>query len=145
MSFDPVFLWSDFFLWLLVVAGIAGGFRARKSVAFVAAWQKLRANRTAVCAMTVLAAFLLVGLLDSLHYRERLPDAPGQTKAVYGVEVRSALDALLSHLREGHEKTYSAPFAMRLYAMQSVETPTGTVRDYPRLTFGGADLPGESA
>jgi peptide/nickel transport system permease protein len=145
MPFEPVFLWSDFFLWLLVAAGIASWLAARRSESARLSLQKLLSKPTAVASMTVLAAFFAVGLLDSLHFRERLPDVPGQQHAAYGVEALSVLDLLFSHLREGHEKTYSAPFAMRLYTLENVDGPTGTVRAHPRLKFGGAGLPGEAA
>jgi peptide/nickel transport system permease protein len=55
--------------------------------------------------------------------------------------VRSALDALLTPLREKVEKTYSAPFATHLYAKETMTGPDGReVRDFPRLKHGGAHL-----
>jgi peptide/nickel transport system permease protein len=44
-------------------------------------------------------------------------------------------------LRDGQEKTYSAPFATHLFAKESIELPDGRiVRDYPRLVHGGSHL-----
>jgi peptide/nickel transport system permease protein len=58
---------------------------------------------------TILCVFLLIGLMDSLHYRPRLEKAPATdatpAAARYAVEVRSLLDALLFDLREQHERT----------------------------------------
>jgi len=89
----------------------------------------------------VLAAFILIGLLDSLHYRPRLEVVAGQSANGYGSEVRSALDALLLPLRSGTEKTYSAPLATHLYARETVELPDGTqARVFPRLKHGGVHL-----
>jgi peptide/nickel transport system permease protein len=88
----------------------------------------------------ILAIYAGIGLLDSLHYVERLPEVPGK-EAQYSGEVRSALDALLTPLREKVEKTYSAPFATHLYAKETMTGPEGReVRDFPRLKFGGAHL-----
>lgn len=89
---------------------------------------------------TILLAFILIGLLDSLHYRIRLDGEPGQ-KAQYSIEVLSVLDAVATPLRTRNEKTYSAPFATRLYAKETIDVPgQGAVRDYPRLKFGGKHL-----
>ncbi|GHU06250.1 oligopeptide transport integral membrane protein [Betaproteobacteria bacterium] len=146
MSFLPVMLWSDALIWLLVLAALGLGWFSRRSPSLCRSWGRLGKNAVAMGAATVLCAFLLVGLLDSLHYRLRLPSAPGQqAEAIYSVEVLSVLDYLLKDLRDGHEKTYSAPFASRLYAKETLETPEGMVRDFPRLKYGGAHLKDESA
>jgi peptide/nickel transport system permease protein len=93
----------------------------------------------------VLACFLGVGLLDSLHYRPRLPAQSAETPVAYSVQVHSALDALLAPLRTRLEKTYSAPLATRLYQKESVEQPDGsTVREFPRLQHGGRHLEDEA-
>lgn len=140
MSFQPIFLWSDLLLWLLVVvATVLGGLSSRVPH-LRQAWARLGHSGVGMASATLLVVFLVVGLLDSLHYRLRLPPAPGQTQVAYGVEVLSALDGLLDGLRSRNEKTYSAPLATRLYAKESIETPEGTVRDFPRLKHGGIHL-----
>ncbi|MCL2076148.1 MAG: ABC transporter permease [Betaproteobacteria bacterium] len=147
MSIQVVFLWSDILLWLLCFAALVFGLRSMRVIHLARGWAKLARNPVATGTATVLAAFLLVGLLDSLHYREALPsvpDAEENAEIRYGVEVISVLDYLLHPLRTQHEKTYSAPFATRLYAMESVESPTGIARIYPRLAHGGAHLDDES-
>jgi peptide/nickel transport system permease protein len=89
---------------------------------------------------TILLAFLLVGLLDSLHYRVALDGKPGEKKQ-YAIEVLSVLDLLAAPMRTKNEKTYSAPFATRLYAKETVDVPgRGTVREFPRLKHGGSHL-----
>lgn len=140
MSFQVVILWSDMLVWLLVAAGVGLGFLIARSEPLLAAWRRVGASRMGMASATVLVAFVAVGLLDSLHYRARLPGADGQPET-YAVEVLSALDALATPLRTHHEKTYSAPFATRLYAKETIELPGGgQVRDYPRLKYGGAHL-----
>ena len=89
---------------------------------------------------TVLLAFIAIGLFDSLHFRLQLDGKPGQ-KASYAVEVLSVLDVLAAPLRTRNEKTYSEPFATRLYAKETIDLPGGeTVRGYPRLKHGGSHL-----
>jgi len=140
MGFQIVVLWSDVLIWLLVAAGIALGVLIARNPPLLAAWRRVGANRVGMASATVLLAFILIGLLDSLHYRVQLEGKPGQ-KASYAIEVLSVLDALAAPLRLRNEKTYSEPFATRLYAKETIDVPgQGTVRDYPRLKHGGKHL-----
>ena len=140
-----VLLWSDVLIWLLVVASVVLGGMSWRNPPLQAAWRRLGRSRPGMAAATVLLAFVLVGLADSLHYRPRLENAdPGQP-TVYAVEVLSALDAIAAPLRTRNEKTYSAPLATRAYAKESIELREAdgrvrTVRDFPRLKFGGIHL-----
>ena len=135
-----VVLWSDVLVWLLVLAGLGFAMMVRRQPPLRAAWARVGQHRIGMASATVLLAFVLVGLLDSVHYREALPAKAGQ-KVQYAVEVRSVLDALATPLRTKNEKTYSAPLATRLYAKETREVEgVGTVRDYPRLKHGGQHL-----
>ncbi|MFZ1444246.1 MAG: ABC transporter permease [Candidatus Dechloromonas phosphoritropha] len=139
-GFEIVVLWSDMVIWLLVAAGIAGAVAIARNPPLPSAWRRVGANRAGMAAATLLLAFIVIGLLDSLHYRVQLEGKPGQ-KPVYAIEVLSVLDALLTPLRTRNEKTYSEPFATRLYAKETIDLPGGqTIRDYPRLKHGGAHL-----
>ena len=104
------------------------------------AWQRLWQMPMAMATGLILLVFVVIALLDSLHYRPMLPSQAGQ-KPQYSIEVISVLDTMLHTLRENKEKTYSAPLATQLYVKESVILANGTVvRDYPRLKFGGALL-----
>ncbi|MBI2305733.1 MAG: ABC transporter permease [Rhodocyclales bacterium] len=148
MPIQPVLLWSDFFIWLLVAAGVGAAWWSARQPLLAAAWGRVGHNRVGVAAATLLAAFALVGLLDSLHYRPQLPAKAGASpgeKINYSVEVLSLLDGLLTPLRTRVEKTYSEPLATRAYAKEMMEVrqedgSLRTLRDYPRLRFGGAAL-----
>lgn len=140
IGFQIVVLWSDILIWLLVVAGVGFGILIARNPPLLAAWRRVGASRIGMASATILLGFILVGLLDSLHYRVQLAGEPGQ-KVRYGIEVLSVLDALAAPLRARNEKTYSAPFATRLYAKETIDLPGGgTVRDYPRLKHGGKHL-----
>ncbi len=137
----PIVLWTDALVFLLVACGVGWGFYISRREYLLASWRRVGESRAGMAALTVLAAFILIGLLDSLHYRPRLEAVAGQSANGYGSEVRSALDALLLPLRSGTEKTYSAPLATHLYARETVELPDGTqARVFPRLRHGGAHL-----
>ena len=133
----PVLLWSDALLFLLLLSVMASAWWSRRQDHLRLAWARVAENGVAMAAATLLAAFVLVGTLDSLHYRAALPVEEGKP-APYAVEVTSALDALLMPLKTRMEKTYSAPLAARLFAKESLEGEAG--RDFPRLRYGGVHL-----
>jgi len=157
MPFQPVLLWSDLLIWLLVLAGVASAWLSARKPMLRSAWRRVAGNRAGMASATVLAAYLVVGLLDSLHYRPRLESRepvsaakPGPQAPVYAVEVLSLLDFLLTPLRTQIEKTYSEPLATRAYAKEAIEIrdTEGKVRqtrDFPRLKYGGAHLGDDEA
>ncbi len=146
LPFQPVLLWTDALLLLLFVAAVLAALRARYSPPLRANWLKVGRRPVGMAAAVVLLAFVVVGALDSLHYRARLPQAEGVQPGAangprYSAEVLSALDALLAPLRLRTEKTYSAPFAAILYQKETVELAEGgQARVYPRLVYGAAHL-----
>lgn len=136
----PVLLWSDALILLLLALVAAGFWLARHNETLRAPLRAVLASPMGASTGLILALYAAIGLLDSMHYVERLPEVPGKA-AQYSGEVRSALDALLTPLRVSVEKTYSAPFATRLYAKETITGPDGReTRDYPRLKYGGAHL-----
>ncbi len=139
MNVKPVILWTDALIFLLLAAVLALVWFIRRHEHLKAPWQKVAQRPMATGAALVLAVFVVIGLLDSLHYRERLPDFSADSPQ-YSVEVLSVFDALVGELRTRQEKTYSAPLAMQLYAKEFIERDGVTVRDYPRLKYGGAHL-----
>lgn len=140
MSFMPVILWTDALIFLLIAVGIVSAWYIRRRPHLVVPWRRIAQSRVGVVSLLVLSLFMLVGVLDSLHYRAALPEQ-GSGLTVYSPEVLSVFDHLVSGLRLHTEKTYSAPLAVHLYAKESIALPDGKVtRDYPRLKYGGAQL-----
>jgi len=140
MNFMPVFLWSDRLVFLLLVAGIVWAMYVRHHEHLLLPWRRVAQSATAMVSLLVLSLFLLVGILDTLHYQVALPEKNGG-ETVYSPEVLSVFDKLLTPLRTHPEKTYSAPLAVTLYAKESITDANGMVsRDYPRLRYGGAHL-----
>ena len=136
MSFVPVILWSDALVFLLLAAGIAMAWYVRRHEHLLLPWRRVGQSDVAMVSLLVLSLFLLVGLLDTLHYRVVLKDG-----GAYSPEVLSVFDKLVEPLRLNTEKTYSAPLAVTLYARESATDAAGrVVREYPRLQYGGAHL-----
>ena len=146
--------WTDALIFLLLIMAGAFTWYARRKEHLRAPWRRVGHSRVAMSAVVVLLVYVLIGLLDSIHFRPALEraslanfpppegerDDPAQP-VKYSNEVISVFDWLVSDLRGRVEKTYSAPFATHLYSKETVQTPDGTQqRVYPRLEHGGAHL-----
>jgi peptide/nickel transport system permease protein len=141
----PVVLWTDGPVWLLVAITIAYFAYVRRHEHLAAPWRRVRRSTAGMMALVVLLAFVVVGLLDSLHFRPRLEGADRKGDAVYSTEVLSLLDVLVLPLKTRNERTYSAPLATRAYSKETIELPGGGVtREFPRLRYGGAHLQDEA-
>jgi peptide/nickel transport system permease protein len=140
MNFMPVILWSDALVFLLLAASFSGAWYVLLHEHLLLPWRRVARSATAMVSLLVLSLFLVVGLLDTLHYRVALP-SQNNGETIYSPEVLSVFDKLVTPLRSHIEKTYSAPLAVTLYAKESSTDSQGNVvRDYPRLQYGGAHL-----
>ncbi|OSZ42623.1 peptide ABC transporter permease [Alcaligenes faecalis] len=138
-----VFLWTDTFVLALFLAMAVYTWRVVKRPALRSAWASVARTPSAMCAAVFLVFFLLVGLLDSIHYRPLLPAASGQEASTpsYAPVARSALDDVLkmAGLTEV-EKTYSAPLARFQLTKESMLIDGKPVRDFPRLVNAGVGM-----
>jgi peptide/nickel transport system permease protein len=141
MPILPVILWTDALVFILLASGIGLGIYASRREPLRAPWRQIRQRPVAMAAMVILLAYVGIGLIDSVHFKKRLPETePGQA-AQYSPEVLSLLDVMTDRLRKNVERTYSAPLATHAYAKETVEMPDGTqARVFPRLIYGGAHL-----
>ncbi|WP_228273716.1 ABC transporter permease [Rhodocyclus tenuis] len=147
LPFLPVLLWSDVLVWLMAIAALLLGIASTRQPQLAAAWRRVGRSRPGMASATLVLVFVVVGLLDSLHYRPLLPAAPDApaAPAAYAVETLSLLDSIAEPLRTRNEKTYSAPLATRAFAKETREERAADgsvrqVRDFPRLRYGGAHL-----
>jgi len=139
MPFKIVILWTDVLVFLLIAAVLALAWQVRRHEHLAAPWRKVARNPGGMAAATVLSFFVVVGIVDSLHYRPAVAMKDGE--AVYAVEVLSVLDKATERLRRRQATTYSAPLATHRYTKESIELPDGRqLRDFPRLKQGGAHL-----
>ncbi len=120
---------------------------ARKTEMWPRAWRQVRRNRLAMVSLAIVAAYVLIGVLDSASWRDVERPAGGgpNAKAVLS-EPRSVLDRILAPLSKKAEKTYSAPLAKTLFTKEPMEVEIdGRIvlqRDYPPLRHPGAHLLG---
>jgi peptide/nickel transport system permease protein len=139
-----VFLWTDIALYLLLAIVILYMWHARRTPALRSAWRRVLADAPAMCSAVGLTVFIVIGLLDSVHYRPRLPPRAGNTPSalpIYAPMVQSVLDGLLASTVLAHpEKTYSAPLAVRQFTKETLLIDNEPMRVFPRLRSGGAHL-----
>lgn len=136
-----VLLWTDAALWLLMLALAWYVRHVLRDDSLRATWRKVFRSAPALSSSIVLVACLFISLLDSVHYRPRLPGLEGGGGAVaFDTRTKSVLDAMLDPLIEGREVSYSKPLAYEAFTKESVDTPAGTVRRAPRLLYGGVHL-----
>jgi peptide/nickel transport system permease protein len=140
----PVILWTDALVWLLVAAGAAYMLHVSRHAHLAVPWLRVTHSASGMAGLVVLLCFVLVGLMDSMHFRPRVEVKDPKAAAVYSTEVLSLLDVTAGHLRTRPEKTYSAPLATRSFAKELVEHPDGRqLREFPRLRHGGSHLKDE--
>lgn len=149
--FLPVLLWTDVLIFLLV--GMSAGYfvYAKGREHLRAPWARVLQSPVAVGSSFILAIVVLIGLLDSLHFRTALaPPVASSTMGAKGSapagpawapEVRSVLDVLLERISSRKERTYSAPLATHAFSRETIELPDGRqAREFPRLRYGGSHL-----
>ena len=64
-------------MFVLVAAVITFGWYVARHEHLMAPWRKVVRRRYGMCALVVLLLFIVIGLLDSLHYRPRLDAMQG--------------------------------------------------------------------
>jgi peptide/nickel transport system permease protein len=139
----PVFLATDIVLYLLVIAIALYVRHVLHSKTLRQTWRVVALNSPAMCAAVVLGLFVATAALDSIHFRPALPAAPGaaaDAPQAYSTRTLSLLDKLLATPLDSREKTYSVPLGTYQYSKESMLIGGKTVRDFPRLQFGGAHL-----
>lgn len=135
-----VVFWTDALVFLLFFAVIGLILRIRSKEHLRRPWRKVVTNKVGMVSAVVLGFFLLIGLTDTIHFKPR-PDPSEQSQNAYSSEPLSLFDWWVAPLRTREEKTYSAPFAWRLYAKENIVSDDGQkVWGYPRLKYGAAHL-----
>ena len=133
------YILTDLFVYTIFIAIGVYVWRVMRNPQQRANWSLVFRRPVAAVSGLIILFFLCIAALDSIHYRQALPVAPGQTKVVYG-EPRSLLDAGLASLATARERSYSQPLAYQAFRKETFERDGASVRDYPRLRFGGVHL-----
>ena len=124
MSFE--LLWTDqCFLVLLTLGFIITLFSLRKQP-IRHSFSIILRRPLAVSAGIVLLAFVIIGVLDSIHFKDLNFESDN---------ANSLLDKIVAPIGDTYEKTYSAPLALRMYVTET-ELVNGVAKQiYPRLKY----------
>jgi len=136
---QPVFLLTDIFVYAILVFVLWYIWHVRSDRNLRANWRLAMKRPVAMVSSMVLGFFLLVAFTDSIHYRKALPSEPGQA-VQYSSEANSVLDEILQPLATARERSYSEPLSAVAFRKETFERDGVSVRDYPRLRFGGKHL-----
>ena len=136
---QPVFLLTDLFVYAILLFVLWYMWHVRSDRNLRANWRLAMKRPVAMVSSMVLGFFLVVALTDSIHYREALPAAAGQA-VQYSSEANSVLDKVLQPLATARERSYSEPLSAVAFRKETFERDGVSVRDYPRLRFGGKHL-----
>jgi len=135
LGFQPVFLWSDTLIYLLLLGGGGWLTSALRREYWRVALRQIAANRVAMVSFGVLCLYGTIGFLDTLHFRKVSQEMPS------GGNIQSMLDVFCAPLIANTERTYSSPFSVYSFMKENIIAPDGKqVREYPRLQFAGNDL-----
>ncbi len=129
-------LWTDMFVYILLFLAIMMVIQILNNSQLRKRWRKVLYRPLNITAAIILSFYVVLGLLDTIHFRETSTQAQLNTNGVVSV-----LDKILMPLLQNSEKTYSAPFATHSFVKENIVLSDGTVvREYPRLKFGGKHL-----
>ena len=140
LNVKMVYLWTDKLIFILICSLVFFITYVRHKEHLRQPWREVFHRKLAMVSLVILVVYVTIGLLDSVHFRKPLGTVDAAGNINYAVDVNSLFDEVVSHLHERTERTYSAPFATHALSKESMEVDGQTVRDYPRLKYGGAHL-----
>ncbi len=138
------FLLTDYLIWFLVVVSVVYAAHVRRHEHLLAPWRQVLHSHVGAATGVVLAAYVCIGLLDSVHYYPTVQVDSPEGEAVVSTELLSVFDVIVTPMRTQVETTYSKPFALHSFSKKTIEVEGGgQVRSYPKLKHAGSHLQSE--
>ena len=137
------FLLTDYLIWFLIVLCVVYGVHVSRHEHLLAPWRQVMRSHVGAATGVILAAYVCVGLLDSIHYYPDIKSQDNKTseEVTQSGELLSVFDYLVTPMRTQVETTYSKPFATHSFSKKTIELEGGgQIRSYPRLKYAGAHL-----
>jgi peptide/nickel transport system permease protein len=122
MNLEPS--WTDNCLLTVLLFSVLGLLRSARKEHMRLAFKHIFKQPVAVSAAIILLFFLIIGVLDSIHFY-----SPKNKTSV------SVLDVVLTPLGDTYEQSYSSPFALTLYTSELLMVDGHVEQIYPRLTY----------
>lgn len=128
-----VLYWTDILVWIFFILSAWFCYIKRQSPLFKDIAETLFKHSRYMVSCLIVSTFVIIGLLDSIHFQS----------LSQGYYTQSVLDVILSPRDRQHEKTYSAPFALKSFSEEFEKNEQGEMQVvYPPLTFAGNQLTG---
>lgn len=132
-------LLTDYLIWFLVFISIIYALHVSRHEHLLAPWRQVLRSHMGAATGVILAAYVVIGLLDSVHYYPEVNT--DSSEATQSGELLSVFDHIVTPMRTQVETTYSKPFALHSFSKQTLELEEGgQVRTYPRLKYAGSHL-----
>lgn len=127
-----MFFWTDILVWLFFALSITFCWAKWSSPLLQDIRRTLVQQSRYVVAVLIVFVFVLIGLLDSIHFK---------FSENFIRNERSVLDLILSPRDYEHEKTYSAPFALNDFSAELQRNDQNEIKEYyPSLNYAGTGL-----
>ena len=110
-----VFLLTDIFFYIIIFSLGYYVYYVRKTEDILETWKHVFKSKTGIISIVVLAFFLLIAILDSIHFKEKIKNEKNDLIS-YSSEIKSVLDLILLPTYKNTEKSYSSPFSSNLYS-----------------------------
>ena len=132
-----VFLLTDIFFYIIIFSLGYYVYYVRKTRDILDTWKHVFKSKTGIISIIVLAFFLLIAILDSIHFKEKIKNENSDLIS-YSSEIKSVLDLILLPTYQNTEKSYSSPFSSNLYSKETrILENNIEQRVYPKLLHKG--------
>ena len=132
-----VFLLTDIFFYIIIFSLGYYVYYVRKTKDILETWKHVFKSKTGIISIVVLAFFLLIAILDSIHFKEKIKNEKNDL-ITYSSEIKSVLDLILLPTYQNTEKSYSSPFSSNLYSKETrILANNIEKRVYPKLLYKG--------
>ena len=132
-----VFLLTDIFFYIIIFSLGYYVYYVRKTKDILDTWKHVFKSKTGIISIIVLAFFLLIAILDSIHFKEKIKNENNDLIS-YSSEIKSVLDLILLPTYQNTEKSYSSPFSSNLYSKETrILENNIEQRVYPKLLHKG--------
>ena len=132
-----VFLLTDIFFYIIIFSLGYYVYYVRKTRDILDTWKHVFKSKTGIISIIVLAFFLLIAILDSIHFKEKIKNENNDLIS-YSSEIKSVLDLILLPTYQNAEKSYSSPFSSNLYSKETrILENNIEQRVYPKLLHKG--------
>lgn len=139
MNLEFSFLLSDYLVFLLFVFIFFLVYSIRKDRHTSDTWRKVFTRTLSMISFVFLCFYAGITLLDSLHFNHS--QGKQDSESSKPVDQKSLLDFMIYPLGTKDEKTYSSPFASKMFVKSLVQQEDGSeIREFAPLKHAGQGL-----